>query len=165
MKLYEIAQELREMLEVADNEDYKDTIEGLHLEFADKVDSVACYIKELQAEAEAIKAEEKALADRRKAKEDKVESLKQYLCNEMSVAGTKKVETARNVLSIRKTAPSVKIDDEKALIEIAKSSECMDWMLSYKEPTLNKTAIKDFLKDGGVFEGVRLEAGESLVMK
>jgi len=57
----------------------QDLLEQLQMQLADKVDGVACWVKNLTAEAEAMKAEEAKLAWRRKAVERKVESLKNYL--------------------------------------------------------------------------------------
>lgn len=57
----------------------QDLLEQLQMQLADKVDGVACWVKNLTAEAEAMKAEEAKLARRRKAVERKVESLKNYL--------------------------------------------------------------------------------------
>jgi hypothetical protein len=56
-----------------------DTLEGIEGEFECKAESVAQYIKELNAEAEAIKAEEKKLSARRKAKENAAIRMKDYL--------------------------------------------------------------------------------------
>lgn len=164
MKLYEITSELRQLLEIDDQEYYLDTIEALELEFEQKVDGIACYIKELQSECEAIKLEEKNLNERRKVKETKIESLKIYVMNEMKAVGKKKIETTRNVLSIRKTAQSIKFENEKELID-RMSKENDNRFLKYSQPTLDKTKIKEYIKDGGNIDGVWLEAGESFNLK
>ena len=49
MKLYEIKNDLREVLDLVSNEEsgelYADTLESLQLEFEDKAEGVALYIK------------------------------------------------------------------------------------------------------------------------
>ena len=105
MKLYKIKEELREVLDLVSNEEsgelYTDTLETLQLEFEDKTEGVALYIKELNAEVAAIKAEEKVLSERRIAKENKAEKLKQYLSNNMMEVGVKKIDTSKVALSFR----------------------------------------------------------------
>ena len=164
MKLYEIASDLRDILEYAEDESYKDTVEALQMEFEEKVDSIACYIKEIQAEAEAIKAEEKKLAERRKTKENRASSLKQYLYNEMKTTGMKKIETPRSVLSIRKSQVSLVIDNEDLFVDACLVGGLTSFIKENK-PTLNKIAIKEAIKNGMELEGARLEAGESLILK
>ena len=55
----------------------QELLEGLKIQLAEKVDNVACWVKNLAAEAEAMRAEEAKLARRRKSVERKIESLKQ----------------------------------------------------------------------------------------
>ncbi|MGL5329939.1 MAG: siphovirus Gp157 family protein [Peptostreptococcaceae bacterium] len=166
MRLYEISQEVREVLEAmqeADNKEaYTDTLEALQLEFKDKADSIACYIKEVLAEAEALKVEEEKLKARRKTKEAEAENLKQYLYREMQVAGMKKFETARNVLSIRKTAGALKIVDDTLFIDKHLSTEFVKVELI---KTIDKNKLKEAIKQGQVFDGVTIEQGESFSIK
>ena len=56
-----------------------DKLNELELERDAKIENVACWIKELKAEAEAIKAEKLALAERQRVAENKAESLKKWL--------------------------------------------------------------------------------------
>ena len=51
-------------------------LQQLQLEKGQKIEGVALYIKNLDAEAAALKTEEAALAERRKAKENKAKRLK-----------------------------------------------------------------------------------------
>lgn len=167
MKLYEITSMIRTVLDCMTEdqeatEAYQDTLEGLHMAFEEKADNVACYVKELLAEAEAIKAEEKKLAERRKQKEKQVESLKKYLQNEMHLAGMKKLETTRNVLSVKKNPPSVKIQDERLFIENYRNAHVVKMEVV---ETIDKVALKECLKAGEVFPGAELVSGESFCIK
>lgn len=61
-----------------------------------------------------MKAEEAALAERRKTAEKRVERLKDLLASSMLSVGRDKVETARTKIGFRKST-QVQIDDEGAL--------------------------------------------------
>lgn len=168
MQLYEITDVYLDFLNKVENEEIpqeaiEDTLEGLTGLFEDKADAIACYMKNLKAEAEAIKAEETALAERRKVKENSIARLKETLFRQMIETGIEKVETPRNKISLRNNAPSVFISDEYNFIEWAKAGH--EDLLIYKEPAVNKTAIKDALKAGIEVQGAELRVNRSLTMK
>ena len=77
MKLYEIDQAL---VDLVDNETGEiidiEVFDSLQMERDEKIESIALYIKDLKAEAEALKAEKLAFAERQKVAENKAESLK-----------------------------------------------------------------------------------------
>ena len=81
MTLYEIDQALLACIDMETGEVDIEKYEQLAEEKDKKIENIACYYKALTAEAEAIKAEEKALAERRKVKENKAESLKKFLAS------------------------------------------------------------------------------------
>ena len=79
MNLYELAKSWNDLLSMMDEipEDaLRDTLEGIEGEFDEKADNIACVIKQLTAESEAIQEEIKALESRRKAKNQKAEFLR-----------------------------------------------------------------------------------------
>ena len=167
MKLYEITAEYERFLAAIDageipEEAIKDTLESIEALLEDKADNIACMIKQLKAEAAAIKAEEATLADRRKAKENTVERLTTYLSETLLAAGKTKIETARNKISFRKSA-SVVFDDEAAFVEWAR--DCRDDLLTYKTPTVNKTAIKEAIANGEAVNGARIESKNNIQIK
>ena len=105
MYLYELTDEYLKLLDAIDageipDEAIEDTLAGIEGEIDEKIDSLACIVKELNAEASAIREEEKTLAERRKAKENKAERLKDYIRQSMEASGKQKVETARNRVRI-----------------------------------------------------------------
>ena len=167
MRLYEIAEAYRNFIEAVENGDIPeeaiaDTLESITSVLEDKADNIACLIKNMSAEAEAIKAEEAKLAERRKAKEKQVDRLKEYLSNTLLASGYTKLETARNKITFRKSE-SVAVADEAAFIEWAISNE--DTYLTYKSPVINKTAIKDALKNGIELNGAYIETKQNLQSK
>lgn len=168
MKLYEIAADYENLMLAIENGDIPeealaDTLESITSLLDEKVDNIACWIKQLMAEAEAIKAEEDKLKARRTAKLNRAERLTNYLSETLKQAGCNKIETARNVISFRKTPPAVVFDNEKAFIEWAQMHAY--GFLNYAKPTVNKTAIKDYLNDGGQLAGVRVESNLNISIK
>ena len=168
MKLYEIAADYENLMFAIENGDIPeeaiaDTLESITSLLDEKADNIACLIKNLTAEAEAIKAEEDRLKARRTAKLKQAERLTNYLSDTLQQSGYTKIETARNVIAFRKTPPSVVFANESAFIEWAKeNAECF---LTYKEPTVNKTAIKTAINEGLELEGVSIESKLNISIK
>ena len=158
MTIYEIDEKILNCIDLETGEIIDiDKLNELQLEKDAKIENVACWIKELKAEAEAIKAEKQTLAERQKVAENKAESLKKWLA--YAVQG-EKCMTVKCQLSVRKTE-SVEVTDE-GLSNLMKEH---DELLTYKAPETNKKAIKDALKDGLSVEGVRLECNTSVIIK
>lgn len=110
-------------------------------DFRDKAEAVALYIKNTEALAADIKAEEQALAKRRKAAENKVARLKGYLDTCLHDAGYEELETARAKVSYRKTT-EVHITDEQALPPM--------YIITNFTTRPDKVALKAALKEGEV---------------
>ena len=158
MTIYEINEEILNCIDPETGEIIDiDKLNELEIERDAKIENVACWIKELKAEAEAIKAEKLALAERQKVAENKAESLKKWLAFALN---GEKFKTAKCSVSFRKTE-SVEVTDE-GLSNLMKEH---DELLTYKAPEPNKKAIKDALKDGLSVEGVRLECNTSVIIK
>lgn len=119
----------------------------LQMSFEEKVENIACYIKNLQMLADGIKAEETALADRRKATEKKIAYLKNLLTDNMDTST--KFATARCAVSFR-SSEAVEITDE-ALIP----KKLMVKKISFAP---DKKAIKELLKTGKKIKGAYLKS-------
>lgn len=155
MKLYELAQQYNTLLDVAEEIDsvtLQDTLESIQEAIDDKAENIAKLIRSLQADTEVIKLEEKRLADRRRAIENRIESIKYYLQNKLEVAGIDKVKRPTVTVSIANNPPSVKVIDEKLLTAY----------MVQQEPTLDKKAILADLKDGKQVEGAELFRSKGL---
>lgn len=159
MKLYEIEDAILECIDMETGEVIDiERLNDLQMKREEKIENVACWIKDLKAEAEAIKAEKMALAERQKAAENKAESLKNWLA--YALAG-QKFKTARCAISFRQTE-SVEVTPEG--LENLMRGGC-DELLTYEQPKPNKTAIKAALKDGLNVAGVRLTQNTSTIIK
>ena len=159
MTIYEINEEILNCIDLETGEIIDiDRLNDLQLERDAKIENVACWIKELKAEAEAIKAEKLVLAERQKVAENKAESLKKWLAYALQ---GEKFKTAKCSVSFRKTE-SVEVTDE-GLNNLMKEH---DELLTYKAPEPNKTAIKNAIKNDGLsVQGVRLECNTSTIIK
>jgi outer membrane murein-binding lipoprotein Lpp len=153
MTLYEIDQKLLDCIDLETGEILnEERLNELQMERNEKLEKVALWIKELNAEADALKAEKQAFADRQKAAENKAESLKKWLAN--ALAG-EKFKTTKVMVSFRKTK-SVEVADIFALDEN---------YVKYSEPTADKAAIKKAIEAGEIVKGAQLVEGTSISIK
>jgi hypothetical protein len=153
MTLYEIDQGILGCIdpdtgEISDFEKF----DALTMERETKLENIALWIKNLKAEAEALKAEKQAFADRQKAAENKAESLKRYL--EHALAG-EAFKTTKVAVSFRKTT-SVEVDNVYDL---------PNWYVRPGEPQADKIALKKALSEGKEIEGAHLVEGISMSIK
>ena len=160
--LYEIDAAILECVDMETGEIFDpEKLDALQMERAQKLEGVALWVKDLKAEAEAVKAEADKLTARKKAIDNKVESLKTWL---LYALGGEKLKTARcNVYQTH--SQKVVIDDEKAMIDMLMSSPSGEKFLRIKEPEIDKNALKDSLKQGYEFEFAHLEETEGLVIR
>lgn len=138
--------------EILDVEQYLDMAEALDT----KLENLALYIKNQQAEADMIKAEADKLAERAKAKANEAKRCKEYLSSFMAnYYDGKKFETARVRLSWR-SSESVEVNGIDAL---------PDEYLRFKDPEPDKAKIKAALKAGVELKGCTLVAKQNLQIK
>ena len=158
MKLYEIDSAILECIDIETGEIIDtERLDALQIERDAKIENVACWIKDLKAEAEAIKAEKQKLAERQKVAENKAESLKKWVAYAL---GGQKFSTAKCAVSFRNTE-SVEVTEEGLEALIKEHDE----LLTYKAPEPNKKAIKDAIKDGLNVAGVQLVQNVSTIIK
>lgn len=131
-------------------------LDALQAEYNDKLEACACYIKGLEADARAIRAEEKALAARRQMKEQKAARLREMVAGSMQGHDMKKFETARVALSFRR-ARNVIITDPEALPEGTYND------VTERKP--DKTKISKMIRSGADVPGATLREYMSLQVK
>lgn len=158
MSIYEIDEAITSLVDMDTGEiDDEKRYDELQMERTQKIENIACYFKNLTAEAKAMKEEEANLAQRRKAVENKAERIKNLLAYALK---GEKFESPKVRCSYRK-AKSVRLDD--SFIDWAR--EHADDLLTYSEPKPNKTAIKAALADGREIEHAEIVTNESLQVK
>lgn len=130
-------------------------LEQLQLDRKTKIDNIAVYVKNLEAEAVAIRAEEKKLKERREAKERKAERLKNYIKISMMLQGETKFESARVSMALR-NSKAVVVDESK--LESV-------YFINKIVQSVDKKAIKAALEAGILVEGAMLEERKNLQIK
>ena len=160
MKLYEISSAYRQVLEhepamgTDEETSWLEILDAIEENLETKVQSIGLFIRELSAEAEAIEAEEKRLADRRRSVTSKAGRLKEYLAKEMEFAGLDKIKTPVLTVSFQNNPPAVEITgDVPEAYQVA------------QEPKVDKRAIMDALKQGQELAFARITQGKSLRIK
>lgn len=140
-------------------EKVQERLMALEIEEAVKIEGTALYIKNLLSDAAEIKAEEQALAERRKAKERKAEWLKRYISDYMQQQERKTFETARVAMSFRKS-DSLVVKDTQAIAAFENGR-----FIEAQEPKVKVAEIKKAVKSGEVIPGVELIEKQNLQIK
>ena len=161
--LYEIRQDLLTVIEggyVFDEETGEvfwssDDLDQLAETYDAKVEACGCYIKNLQAEVEMLKAEEQALAKRRKAIESKEKWMRDYLLANLQQFGEAGF-SAKAKVSTRKSEA----------VQVLDVSQIPDEFMRIKTTaTPDKAAIKKALKNGESVPGAAIVQNVNLVLK
>lgn len=152
MTLYEIDSAILECIDPETGEivDFE-KLEALQMEREEKIEKIALWYKNLMADAEAIKAEKTILGEREAAARRKAESLKKWL---QTALNGSKMSTPKVVIGFRKSE-AVEIENEEEFIAAVQRAG-RDDLLTFKEPTINKTALKAAIKAGESVNGAAL---------
>jgi hypothetical protein len=160
--LYEISEKYLNLLDNLEiDEETGDLLNADELEIAlsefdEKSENYALYIKNLKANAEAIKAEQQKLSDRKKSIDQKIEILSDRLGYAMFAFNKTKFETPKVALSFRKSE-SVNIIDEDVIPAL--------FMLEKTTFEPDKNEIKRALKSGQVISGAEILVKQNLQIK
>jgi hypothetical protein len=143
--LYEIDQAILACVDLETGEIIdQDQLDSLMMERSEKIESVALWVKNLESDAVAYKAEKEAFAQREKQASEKAKRLKEWLAR---VCEGEKFSTTKCSVSFRSSEA----------VEIVDAGEIPDEYLRVKmtsEP--DKVAIKDAIKAGMVIGGCQL---------
>lgn len=121
----------------------------------DKVTNIAKFMKSMDSDIEIIKTEEKRLADRRKAINNRKEGIKGYIKEQMELAKIDKVKTPIFTVAIQNNPAALEITDEKKIPD-------RFFNIIPEHLELNNAILKDALKAGENIEGAKLTHGTSL---
>lgn len=133
-----------------------DTLEAIEGELEVKAENYAKVMKNLEGDIVAIKAEIDRLTAKKRAIENNIKNMKATLQSVMEVTGKTKFKTDLFSFGIQKNAPSVVIDVEDV-------RDIPEDYLKFKEPEVDKTAIKAAINDGVDLSGIaHLEQSQSL---
>ena len=147
MNLYEINAEIRSLIDPDTGEvlDF-DKLSEMSLALEAKKENVALYIKNLTAEADALKTEKDTLAEREKAKRAQIDRLMDYLSRFLSGEG---YESAKVKCTFRKSTVCL-VDDETAFMKRYPRFKRLP------PPKLSLQDVKDALKSGEKLKGACL---------
>lgn len=130
-----------------------DELDALELEKKEKIENIGLWVRNLEAEKDAVSNQKKIFADREARLGKKIESLKGYLTYAL---GGQKFSTDKVAVSFRKSE-SVHITDEHLIAD-----EYMDVSVVRKP---NKKVIKDALKSGKDVFGAELLEKQNISIK
>ena len=163
MKLFDIDEKLAACVKldesrVVDTESGEiidlEAIAALEMERDKKIENLGCWYKNLLADAEALKAQKNAFAEREKAAKAKAESLRGFLGRYLN---GKKFETAKVAMSFHKSE-AVEFD-AKCIGDVPEE------FLKFKDPELDKVAVKKAIKAGETVPGCELVQRQNLQIK
>jgi len=155
MTIYEIDEAILECLDMETGEVIdEDKLTALNMERDRKISNVACWIKDIKAENEAIKAEKQNLSRRQDVNEHKIESLKKWLT--FALNGDK-FKDGRVSISYRKSE-SVQFDDSFKLENLPSE---------FRKVTVEpmKLEIKQAIKDGQTVTGCYIKEENNIQIR
>lgn len=163
--LYQLTKEITALQEMmydgeTDQQVIIDTLDGINMEFEEKADSYAKLIKNLLADAKALKEEEARMASRRIALENRAQAIKDALEYNMREAGKTKFKTTLFSFGIQKNggrqALSIDVQDVHSIPEE---------YLVQRDPVPNGDKIRALLKKQSVMWAHLEPSGEHLVIR
>ena len=143
LSLYEITNAFPALMENEEitEEDKMKIEEELTILLQQKSQNIIGYTKNIELTINAMKEEEKRIADNRKSLENKLEQFKNYVKECMERNDITKIETGLGTLSIAKSPMSVEITNEDEV-----PSEFKQEVVTVK---IDKTKIKNNFKETG----------------
>lgn len=158
MNLFEINEEIEKCFDEETGEIFDiESLEQLSMKRDEKIENIALLIKNLKADAEALKAEKLAFTKRQSVVENKVKGLQRYLQNALS---GEKFQTSKVSISYRSSEQLELLDMDDFM-----KNDNAEQFLKFSDPTLDKNKIKDEMKKGVEFKGVTLTKCSNIQIK
>ena len=164
MRLHEISEALEEALKAVEVDENTgevkgyETVDALQISFTEKVEGLACYIKDHRAFEDALLAEIARLEAKVSREKSIIESGKMYLTNCMMSMGMKKHDSEKCTISFL-PKDSLKIDDESLIPD--------DFFNEKTTVTrkADKTRIKKAISEGVDVPGVHIDVNQNIQIK
>lgn len=158
-KLYELTEMYRNIQELINDDEVEteilesalNQIEG---DINSKAENIAKLVRTIDGDINTLKEEEKRLATRRRALENKQKSIKNYLEIQLKTMEIDKVKTPLFTIALQKNPPSVNIVDENLIPD--------DFIKTETITSISKKDILDALKEGEEIPGTELKQTRSL---
>ena len=164
LKLYEISQEMTNVLDMLLDENgediditiYKEAMDLLKTELKNKSSSILKYIQNLKAQNVSAKEEYERLQKLYKARENKILRLKNYVISILQELESKKIVTDLGSYGLRRSS-SVDVYDMAALPD--------EFIRVTEERKADKEKIKEYIKANGELKGARIVDNYSLQIR
>lgn len=166
MRLYELAAEYQQLqaklLDMdIDEQAIADTLEGAAGDFEQKALAVAAVIRNLQADAEAVKAFAKRKLEQANALHDRADKLREYLAHHMRETKILGVVDKAQGLQVR-----LQVARDKAVELDDNALELLPLrFLTPARPTISKRLISEALEAGETVPGARLVKRDRLTIE
>jgi Mg2+ and Co2+ transporter CorA len=161
MKLYDLKESYKTILDNMDNEDFdlSGVLETLDDAIEDKADGYAKVITQAKAEIDSIDAEIKRLTAMKKSRKNTVDRLKENLFNAMKETGKTKFKTDLFAFSIAKNGGKIPV-----VVDVETADLPDDLVNIVEKPDLD--ALRDYIERTGDLTYAHFgERGESLRIK
>ena len=156
--LYELTSDLEILNDMDEIEDTKEIVSLIEAEIINKGTGIVKLDRIFDANIKAIKNEIDRLQAKKRVVENNRKRLREYTVSCLENLGHKKIETPVGNMTIRKTAPILRIVDESKLPE-----KYLEVVQTYK---INKDMVKEDLKSGINIDGAYMtEPGTTLMIK
>lgn len=154
--LFELTSNFKYILDHADELDEQtlnDTLESIQEPLEDKVDNTVGLLKSLKNDIDNFKKEEQDLKKRRQTIENNFKRVKEWSEYTLSTLDVDKLKGNKHELRMQKNAVSLLIPDE---------SKVPKEYLIPQPPKINKSEIKEDLKNGDEYDWAELVQTQSL---
>ena len=162
--LYEISNEYQALLEQTYDPEtgeilpqMLDKLDELAMNMEDKAIAVASYIKNLDAEREAIEKAKKNMAERESRLDKRADYLTQYLQSNMERCGITEIKSPMFVIKLKKCPISTDILDENMIPN--------DYKKSKEIVTIDKLKLKEEMLAGVIVSGAVLKQNNRLEIR
>lgn len=167
LTLYQIASEYRDAANTLaeldiDEQTLADTLESISGDLTAKSQNVAFVIRNIESSVEQINVAVEHMKARAQALGKRADRIREYLLQNMLMAGVQKIECPYFKLSVRENPPKVIVDDERQ-IPMAYMTDPPPPPPPAPKP--DKKLIAQALKDGHDVPGCRLERGKRVEIK
>lgn len=159
MNLFELNEKYRELeqRDDLDPETLKDTLDSINDSREVKLDNIANWIENNQADIDFLDKKIKQLQADKKSLVNRTKSLMEYMTTAIDDSGLKELKTENHILKPRNYRASVSIINEDDIPS--------EYFEVKTEEKVNKTAIYNAIKDGKIVNGAELKPNRKTVIK
>lgn len=159
MNLFELNEKYRELEQCddLDPETLKDTLDSINDSREVKLDNIANWIENNQADIDFLDKKIKQLQADKKSLVNRTKSLMEYMTTAIDDSGLKELKTENHILKPRNYRASVYISNEKDIPSEFVKFKAVE--------TIDKKAIYELLKNGETVRGAELKPNRKTVIK